>query len=92
MTHFYRLIDNLNGMDLFFPGVSAAMSQKLKEGEPVDFSDQDVRDQALLHVSNVSEGNYGERPFLSVSLDLESLIFFGANHKQLHFDLSLIHI
>ena len=41
------------------------MSQKLKEGRVVNFSDKEVKQQALNHVDKSSEGDFGERPFVS---------------------------
>ena len=50
VTHVYRLIDDDNGLDTKFPKVTEAMSHKLKPEAVVDFSDKQVKQQALKHV------------------------------------------
>ena len=77
VTHVYRLIDDDNGLDTKIPKVTEAMSHKLKPEAVVDFSDKQVKQQAITHVDKSSEGDMGQRPYLSTSLDLESLSGFG---------------
>ena len=81
VTHLYRLIDERRGTDLIY-SVKAAMSQMCPEDELVDFSHPDVIRQALMHVSPASEGDLQERPFLSMSLDMDAVLNFGHNKMQ----------
>ena len=54
------------------------MSTRIVDGVPVDFTDSAVILQTLKHVSRISAGQYAERPFLSVSMSLESILPFGS--------------
>ena len=92
-TNLYRLIDDEKGLDLVFPGVNGAISHKLKAGTMVDFTDIDVKRQALKHVDKFSEpkfhqdrrhhnhGEFRHRPFVSMSWDMENMISFGGGAK-----------
>ena len=60
-----------------FPGVKQAMSHLLLEGELVNFRNNAVKQQVLKQVEKCSEGDFGERPFVSAGQDLEALIPFG---------------
>ena len=92
-TNLYRLIDDEKGLDLVFPGVNGAISHKLRAGTMVDFTDIDVKRQALKHVDKFSEpkfhqdrrhhnhGEFRHRPFVSMSWDMENMISFGGGAK-----------
>ena len=76
VSHVYRLIDDDQGVDLVFPKVDNAMSDKLKENRVVNFDDASVRNLALRHDDKCSEGNFGARYFLSTMLDIWQAIEF----------------
>ena len=84
-THVYRLLDDLYGTDTRHPpDMTTAMRDKLVEGRLVDFSDRMVKMQALRHVSKESEGNVGDRPFLSCGWCLGEIVAFGSSSMTHH--------
>ena len=54
----------------------------------VNFRDKAVKQQALKHVEKCSEGDFGERPFVSAGQELEALISFGFR-KCMHYETSM---
>ena len=101
VTHLYRLIDTEFGTDIAPPTFpternAEAISHKLKPEKRVDFSDPVVNEFALYHVDKCSEGKLWMRPFVSASLDLDTVHKFASSRaeylKRRGQDLSLIHI
>ena len=78
VTHAYRLICEAYGSDLVPPPLNSSMSTRIVDGVTVDFTDPAVILQTLKHVSKISAGQYAERPFVSVSMSLESILPFGS--------------
>ena len=73
----YRLVDSNNGTDLRHPVTNPDMMDKLLPGRgDVDFTDKAVKLQALKHVNKSSEGDVLQRPFLSASYCLETVVRF----------------
>ena len=81
-THVYRLIDEKNGSDLRFPcQLDEAIRHKVQHNIPVNFHDPAIKRQALRHVDKVSEGKVYDRPFLSTSYSLASVVGFASRKK-----------
>ena len=75
VTHLYRLLDELDGSDIQHPlGIHLAIRNKLRENEPVDFRDIDLKKQALIEVYDFHD-HLG--PYVRTSLDLEAVLVFG---------------
>ena len=78
VTHVYRPLAVEDGGDLRHPrNMRSAIHHKLVQNKLVDFTDIDIKKQAIRHVN----GKYDERLFVSTSLDLNSLCWFG-NRKR----------
>ena len=78
VTHVWRALDSLNGMDFKFPkNADPAMSQHAFP----DFRDAKTRAAVPLHISKASASDYGLRPFLSFSEDLEIVV--GMKAKEI---------
>ena len=53
VTHLYRLLDEQDGSDIKHPlGIHPAIRHKLRENEPVDFRDIDLKKETLIEVSD----------------------------------------
>ena len=82
-THLYRLIDHEGGTDnVPPPRIQKGMRHILRPEQKVDFSHQLVKEQAIKQIDEISEDDYGERPLLSFSVDLEELFALGSRHVQ----------
>ena len=75
VTHLYRLLDEQDGSDIQHPlGIHLAIRNKLRENEPVDFRDIDLKKETLMQV-HVVHDDLG--PYVRTSLDLEAVLVFG---------------
>ena len=81
VTHVYRVLAVEDGGDLRHPrNMRSAIRHKLVQNKLVDFTDIDIKKQAIRHVN----GRYDERLFVSTSLDLNSLCLFGKRQRGLN--------
>ena len=79
VTHVYRSLAVEDGGDIRHPRefIRSPIRHKLVQNKLVDFTDIDIKKQAIRHVN----GRYDERLFVSTSLDLNSLCWFGTRKR-----------